>query len=59
MAKIPVKKTAAKKGAKPAAKKTVKSKSSPAKKTAKKPVTEKERELRAANLIANSEKKKK
>lgn len=59
MAKTPVKKTAAKKGAKPAAKKTVKSKSSPAKKTAKKPITEKERELRAANLIANSEKKKK
>jgi ribosome-associated protein len=60
MAKTPVKRTAGKKGAKPAAKKTVKSKRTPAKKSpVKKVVTEKERELRAANLIANSEKKKK
>jgi ribosome-associated protein len=64
MAKIPVKKKAVKKTAKSAAKKTakktVRSKSAPAKKTAaKKPVTDKEREFREANLLANLEKKKK
>lgn len=70
MAKKPVTKTAAKKttstsiAKKPAAKKTVKK--SPAKKsgakgkvTVKKPLTDKERELREANVIANSESKKK
>jgi ribosome-associated protein len=60
MAKIPVKKTAAKKGKKSPAKKTIKSKLKPAKKVAaKKVISEKEREKRAANLIANSENKKK
>lgn len=59
-------------GGKPAAKKSSRSKSAPVKKTTagggarggkksavKKPLTDKEREIRAANLIANSEKKKK
>jgi ribosome-associated protein len=67
MAKHPVKpaspagrKSAAKKAARPAAKKTATTKRSTIKKSSlKKPVTEKEREQRAANLIANSEKKKK
>jgi ribosome-associated protein len=70
MAKIPVKKTASDKGKKSAAKKSVKSKLSPAKKKpakkssvkkapVKKTITPKERELREANLIANTEKKKK
>jgi ribosome-associated protein len=65
MAKIPVKKTASQKGKKTAAKKSVTSKVSPAKKRSakktpgKKVISEKEREVRAANLIANSEKKKK
>jgi len=53
MAKKPVKKSAAKKIKKPAAKKTAK------KVSKKKPISDKEREIRAANLIANSEKKKK
>lgn len=53
MSKKPVKKSAAKKTTKPAAKKGAK-KVSP-----KKVISEKEREQRAANLIANSEKKKK
>ncbi|MBA3663601.1 MAG: ribosome silencing factor [Bacteroidetes bacterium] len=64
MAKKPVKKTAAKKVSKsavkkvnkPAAKKSAKlPKKAPVKK---KPITDKERELREANVIANSEKKK-
>ncbi len=68
MAKIPVKKNAVKKSSKPAAKKTsaagrkktASSKSASTKKTAaKKPITDKEREFREANLIANLEKKKK
>lgn len=60
MAKQPVKKTAARKVRKPAAKRTVTRKdSSPRKATAKKPLTEKELNQKAANLIANSEKKKK
>src|SRR4051812_13619939 len=64
MAKIPVKKKTVKKTSKPAAKKTVKktvkSKSAPVKKAAaKKPITDKEREFREANLIANLENKKK
>lgn len=75
MVKIPVKKQAAKKTAKPkvaatkksTAKKTAKLNLSSAKYTrptgrkvaAKKPVTEKEREFREANLIANLENKKK
>ena len=67
MAKKPVTKTQAKKSIKSAVKKTVKSGSAPVKKTAikskkvtaKKPLTDKERELREANVIANSEKKKK
>jgi len=90
MAKIPVKKTAAKKTSKTAVKKTESSKAAPAKKVAvkktvktklgfaavpkktvkskpsfgkkpitKTPVTDKEREFREANLIANSENKKK
>ena len=64
MAKIPVKKKTAKKISKPAAKKsakkTVRSKPAAAKKiVVKKPVTDKERELREANLIANLENKKK
>ena len=67
MAKHTVKKTAGKpaspsgrKAARPAAKKTATIKRSPIKKSSlKKTVTEKEREQRAANLIANSEKKKK
>ena len=59
MAKTPVKKSALKKGKKSPAKKTVKSKLSPAKKTIKKELTAKEKDQRAANLIANSEKKKK
>lgn len=64
MAKIPVKKKAVKKTSKPAvkrsAKKTVKSKSAPVKKAVvKRVITDKERELREANLIANLEKKKK
>ena len=65
MAKIPVKKTASTKGKKTAAKKSPKSKVSPAKKRtavkkpAKKVISEKEREIREANVIANSEKKKK
>jgi ribosome-associated protein len=60
MAKNPVKKTAVKKIRKPAAKKTTRSKTStPKKGSVKKPVTEKERQLRSANLIANTEKKKK
>jgi ribosome-associated protein len=61
MAKIPVKKTSVKKATKPAVKKTVK-KAAPkkaAKKSAKKELTDKERAFREANLIANSEKKKK
>jgi hypothetical protein len=60
MAKLPAKKKAAKKSLKPTSKKNFeKSKNAPAKNTVKKKViTEKERELRAANLIANSEKKK-
>lgn len=68
MAKKPIKKSAAKKTVKKAVKKTIKSKlgslkKSPAKagsglKT-KKPLTDKERELREANVIANSENKKK
>src|SRR6187402_2178250 len=63
MAKKPVSKAAAKKSSKPAAKKTVKRKA-PAKKTTKtaskkKPLTDKERAFREANVIANSEKKKK
>lgn len=71
MAKIPAKKTAAKKST---AKTTSKSKAAPAKKAAAKkaapgrvfgkaaarqPVTEKEREFREANLLANMENKKK
>lgn len=67
MAKKPIKKTAAKKTTKPAVKKSVKSKLASAKKTGskstgiktKKPLSDKERELREANVIANSEKKKK
>lgn len=65
MAKKAVKKTQAKKPIKSAAKKTVKSKTAPAKKAsakknpAKKLLTDKEREFREANVIANSEKKKK
>jgi len=63
MAKKPVSKAAAKKSSKPAAKKTVKRKAS-AKSTTKtaskkKPLTDKERAFREANVIANSEKKKK
>jgi ribosome-associated protein len=59
MAKHPVKK-AAKKAKGPPAKKNAATKRSPLKKsTLKKTVTDKEREQRAANLIANSEKKKK
>jgi len=64
MAKKPVTKTAAKKITKAVAKKNVKRKSTPAKKTAKptvkakkKPLTDKERTFREANVIANSEKK--
>lgn len=70
MAKLPAKKTAAKKTA---AKRSLSPKSSsaktgakgksgsriPAKKTGRVVITEKERELREANLLANSEKKKK
>jgi ribosome-associated protein len=52
MSKKPVLKSAAKKRKTSVAKK-------PAKKVVKKVITEKEREIRAANLIANSEKKKK
>jgi ribosome-associated protein len=65
MAKKTVKKSPAKKTIKSAAKKTTKSKSAPAKKasgkktTVKKPLTDKERAFREANVIANSEKKKK
>lgn len=90
MAKIPVKKTAAKKTIKTAVKKTETAKAAPAKKSAAKktvktklgfaaaakktvkskptfgkktitktPITDKEREFREANLIANSENKKK
>lgn len=66
MAKIPVKKTAAKKTTKTAAKKAAKkspAKKMAAKKTGKTPVkkelTDKERELREANVIANLENKKK
>ena len=58
MAKQPVKKTAARKVQKPAAGKTSK-KTPPKKASSKKPLTEKEANLRAANVIANSEKKKK
>lgn len=67
MAKKPIKKAAAKKTTKPSIKKTVKSKSTVTKKSSaksgglksRKPISDKEREIRAANLIANSEKKKK
>jgi ribosome-associated protein len=69
MAKKAVKKTPAKKTIKSAAKKTGKSGSVPSKKAsskktsgkapAKKPLTDKERAFREANVIANSEKKKK
>ncbi len=68
MAKSPVKKTPSTIGtkkttkavAKKTVKKSVKTKSAPAKKMAvKKPVTDKEREFREANLIANLENKKK
>lgn len=67
MAKKPVTKTTAKKTIKSAIKKTVKSGPSPAKKAAakkgkvpvKRTLTDKEREQREANAIANSEKKKK
>ena len=60
MAKQPVKKTAVKKAKGRAAKKTVAKKRSPLKKSSiKKTLSDKEREQRAANLIANSEKKKK
>jgi ribosome-associated protein len=64
MAKSPVKKPAAKKTIKSAAKKTsskiIKSKSGAIKKAApKKPLTDKERELREANILANLEIKKK
>lgn len=68
MAKKPIKKAAVKKTGKAAAKKSVKSKlgtskKSPAKAGAglkvKKPLSEKEIQLREANVIANSEKKKK
>lgn len=52
MAKKPVKKVAAKKTKKAVAKKATK-------KVTKKPLTDKEREQREANVIANSEKKKK
>ncbi len=59
-AKNPVKKTAAKKARRPAAKKTVAIKRSPIKKSSlKKTLSDKERDQRAANVIANSEKKKK
>lgn len=60
MAKTPVKKTAAKKTVKTSAKKAKKATpKKAAKKTAgKKIITDKEREQRAANFIANSEKKK-
>ena len=58
MAKNPVKKTAAKKAGRQAAKKTVAIKKTALKKVpAKKTLTDKERDQRAANLIANSEKK--
>jgi ribosome-associated protein len=65
MAKKPVKKAAAKKNSRVAAKKTSKRQVSPAKKAsktgkAKKPeLSDKERAFREANVIANSEKKKK
>lgn len=67
MAKKPIKKSAAKKTIKKAVKKSVKSKLAPTKKStaksgglkAKKPISDKERELREANLIANTENKKK
>jgi ribosome-associated protein len=67
MAKKPVKKTTAKKTIKSAIKKTVKTGASSAKKAAakkgkvpaKRTLTDKEREQREANAIANSEKKKK
>lgn len=60
MAKLPAKKSAAKKNLKSTSKKTTKPKNAAGKSTAKKKViTDKEREIRAANLIANSEKKKK
>ncbi|MGZ3898957.1 MAG: ribosome silencing factor [Bacteroidia bacterium] len=65
MAKKTVKKSAAKTVSKPAVKKTTKaatkktSKSSNTVKAKKKPLTDKEREFREANVIANSEKKKK
>lgn len=71
MAKKPVTKTAAKKASKSPAKKSATKtsgslKKAPAKKSSakagvkvKKPLTDKERELREANVIANSEKKKK
>ena len=55
MSKKPVVKSAAKKGKKAVVKKSAKKSG----KTVKKVITEKEREIRAANLIANSEKKKK
>ena len=63
MAKTPAKKSPAKKAKKPAAKKTSTSRSASAKKSSKtsgkKELTEKERAIREANAIANSEKKKK
>jgi ribosome-associated protein len=60
MAKLPAKKSAAKKSLKPPSRKTSKHKNAAVNKSSKKKViTEKEREIRAANLIANSEKKKK
>lgn len=59
MAKHPVKKTAGTAKGPPAKKKSA-TKSSPLKKSSsKKPLSDKERELRAANLIVNSEKKQK
>ena len=60
MAKLPAKKANAKKSLKASSKKTPKHKTAAVKKSSKKKVvTDKERETRAANLIANSEKKKK
>jgi len=60
MAKTPIKKAATKKTVKPATKKTKKAapKKAAKKLPAKKIITDKEREQRAANFIANTEKKK-
>ena len=59
MAKLPVRKTARKAKGPPAKKSSAKKRTPLQKSSLKKPLSDKEREQRAANLIANSEKKKK